>query len=122
MCPLLPSARFRLKRELLVVWLLRPNASAMAIGAVHRGQVAEVNRVLENLGWQRGDLRATFLLIQLRVARVSVFADDLAFLADVIAIVAAETALIVHVPDGIGMGLPVHLHVGGYGDTCQANT
>jgi hypothetical protein len=56
----------------------------VAIGAVHRGQVAEVNRVLENLGWQRGDLRATFLLIQHRVAGVAVFADDLAFLADVI--------------------------------------
>src|ERR1019366_6256431 len=110
MCPLLPSARFRLKRELLVVWLLRPDASAMAIGAVHRGQVAEVNRVLEGLGWQRGDLRATFLLIHHRMAGVAVLADDLAVLAHVVAIVAAETALIVHVPDVIRMRLPVHLH------------
>ena len=92
--------------------LLRPNASAVAIGAVRSGQVSDVNRVLESLSWHRRDLCATFLLIHHRMAGVAVFADDLAVLAHVVAIVAAETALIVHVADVIGMGLPVHLHVG----------
>src|SRR5664279_6627119 len=120
MCPLLPSARFRLKRELLVVWLLRPDASAVAIGAVHSGQVSNVNRVLESLSWHRRDLCATFLLIHHRMAGVAVFADHLAVLAHVVTIVAAETALIVHVPDVIGMGLPIHLHVGKEGGAIDA--
>src|ERR1019366_1922054 len=47
-------------------------------------------------------------------------ADDLAVLAHVVAIVAAKTALIVHVPDVIGMGLPVHLHVGKKGGAVDA--
>src|ERR1019366_2034634 len=93
-------------------WLLRPDASAVAIGAVHGGQIAEVNRVLENLGWQRGDLRPTFLLIHHRMAGVAIFADDFAILADVIAIVAAEAALIIEMANVVGMGLPVYLHGG----------
>ena len=64
----------------------------MAIGAVHCGQIAEVNRVLESLSWLRGDLRTTFLLIQHRMAGVAILADDFAVLAHVVAIVAAEAA------------------------------
>ena len=84
----------------------------MAIGAVRRGQVSDVNRVFEGLGWQRGDLRATFLLLQHGMAGVAILTDDLAVFAHVVAIMAAEAALVVHVPDVVGMRLPVHLHVG----------
>src|SRR5271157_191134 len=74
---------------------LRPHSSAMAVGAVHRGQVADVHRMLERLGRQGGNLRATLLLVDHRMARVAILADDLAFLAHVVAIVTAEAALIV---------------------------
>src|SRR5271157_3615580 len=88
------------------------NSSAVAVGTVHCGQVADVHRVLEGLGRKGGDLGATLLLLDHRMARVAILADRLAFLAHVVVIVAAEAALIVHVPDVVGMGLPGHLHGG----------
>src|SRR5208337_4573139 len=99
---------------------LRSNSTVMAIGAVDRGHVAQIHRVLEGPDGQGGNLRPACLLLDDGVARVAILADDPAFLAHVVAIVAAEASLEVKVTDIIGMRLPVELHLGEEGGAIDA--
>src|SRR5664279_1467346 len=102
--------------------ILRSDAPGMAVSTIDAREVANIHRMFERLRLHLRQMRCTLLLIEQRVARVAVLADDLAVLADVVAIVTAETAWIEHVPDIVGMGLPIHFHVweeGGFVDALQ---
>jgi hypothetical protein len=46
------------------------------------------------------------------VALVAVLADDFAVAGNVLAVMAAEAAIVIVVPEVVGMGLPVQLHLG----------
>jgi len=86
---------------------LWPHAPAVAVAAIHCGHVAEIDRVLEVETGQRRDVHGVFLLFENRVADGAILPDRLALGADMIAVVAAETAAGVKVPDVIRVGPPI---------------
>src|SRR5271157_3509099 len=98
--------------SVLLVVVLRSDSPGVAVGAIDRRQIANVDGMFERLRLHLCQMRSTFLLIEKRVAGIAVLADDPAVLADMIAIVTAEAARIIHVPDVVRMGLPVDLHRG----------
>jgi hypothetical protein len=70
--------------------------------------------VFELLRLRLRQMRRSLFLVQQGVAGITVLADDAPVFADVVAIVAAEAAGKIHVPDIVGMSFPVHLHLRKY--------
>jgi len=84
----------------------------VAIGAGHCCQIANVNRVLEGLDWQKLRSAYRFPAALVRYGTSCSLCCDLAVFADMVAIVAAEAAGKIEMPNIVGMVLPVHFHVG----------
>src|SRR3954468_19203295 len=75
----------------------------VAIGARHRGQVAEVDRVRELLLRDLEHCRSGLGLAEKIVADVAVLGDHLAVLRHVLVVVAAEAAFEIEVADVVGV-------------------
>src|SRR5919112_3711487 len=84
---------------------------AVARRAVHPREVADVYGVAE-LAVLNGDGRAAPGLVEDGVANVALVADDAPVVGLVLAVVAAEAALIIEVAQVVGVRLPVGLHLG----------
>src|SRR5215472_1998428 len=83
----------------------------MAIAAVDLGEVAQIDGVLK-AGFGHGcQVHSTLNLAEYRVAGIALLGQHLAVRADMLAIVTAEAAIEVEMPDVVGMGLPVQLHL-----------
>src|SRR6266542_1942917 len=78
----------------------------MAIGARHRGQIAEVDRVRELLLGDLEHRRSRLGLAEEVVADVAVLGDHLPVLRHVLVVVAAEAAFEIEVPDVVGVRPP----------------
>src|SRR3954463_11926152 len=80
-------------------------AAGMAVGTIDATQIADVDRMLERR--IRG-----IRLRKHRVADLTVFADLLPVLADVVIVMAAEAAHRREMPEVVRMGAPVDAHFG----------
>src|SRR5215213_7097803 len=83
----------------------------MALAAFEPIDVAQADGVLERSAGSHG-LRASFRLVQDRVAEVAVLPDDFARAANVLPVMAAETALRIEMAYVIRVSPPVRLHLG----------
>src|ERR1044071_6327733 len=83
----------------------------VAIGARHRGEVAEVDGVREILLRHREHRRPRLGLPEEIVADMAVLGDHLPVLRHVLVVVAAEATFEIEVPDVVGVRAPVDLHL-----------
>src|SRR5579864_8615754 len=84
----------------------------MAIRTAYLGQISQIDWMLEGRLGGGGKAGRPVRLGHECVALVAVLADDLAVGADVLAVMAAKAAVVVVVPQIVGMCLPVQLHLG----------
>src|ERR1035437_1796951 len=82
---------------------LRADSAGMAIRAGHLCQISQIDGMLESGQCSGGQTGRAFGLGHERMALVAVFADDPAIRADMLAIVAAEAAVVVVVPEVVGI-------------------
>src|SRR5215467_8481984 len=91
---------------------LRPDPAAVAVAAVDLCHISEINRMFEGDGSWRRQRNRPLILSQNGVAGVAILAHNLAIGADVLTVMTAEAAVEIEMPDVVGMGLPIQLHLG----------
>ena len=94
-------------------WLtrLRAHSAVVAVTAIYLRHVAKIHRMLEAQLLGNRFWNAAFFLAKHGVAGVALLGDHLSICAHVLSIVTAEASVEIKMPDVIGMGLPVQLHL-----------
>src|ERR1035437_7664200 len=88
------------------------DAAVVTVRAVDSREIAKVDRMLEGDPGSGGHERLrAFLLREHGVAGIAIFADGLACLAQMVAVVTAEAAREIKMPDIVGMRAPVDFHL-----------
>src|SRR5437763_10981207 len=94
----------------LLRWGLRTDATGMAIGAIHCGQVAEIDRMLEGHSFGRDHRLFSVRLAEHGVTSIAVLREHLAIRAHMLAIMATEAPCEIEVTDVIVVSFPIQLH------------